>query len=193
MNTKLFRYFLQGLFYLAPFVVTIYILYEVIIFFDKLFLKITNINVPGIGILIMIVSVTILGLLTDMYLARPIIGYIQGIISKIPVVKEVYFPLKDIFDALLGKNRKFTKPVLVKVNPVTNVDKIGFIMQESLKELNIKENKVAVYFPHSYAFSGELYIVPAEYVTPLDIPASVALKFIVSGGAILQTKVTETN
>lgn len=193
MSKKLVTYFLQGLFYLAPLVVTLYILYQIIVFFDKLFLDITKLDVPGIGVLIMVVSVTLLGFLTDTYLARPIIGYIQGLLTKIPVIKEVYSPLKDIFDALLGKNRKFTKPVLAKVNPLTNVEKVGFIMQENLGDLSIPGNKVAVYFPHSYAFSGELYILPSENITPLDIPASVALKFIVSGGAIKQAKTTETN
>jgi len=53
--------------------------------------------------------------------------------------------------------------------------------QEDLSDLDIKE-KVAVYFPHSYNFSGELFIVPRELVRPVDIPSAEAMKFIVSGG-----------
>jgi len=58
---------------------------------------------------------------------------------------------------------------------------MGFVTQQNLSDLDIKE-KVAVYFPHSYNFSGELFIVPRELVRPLNIPAAEAMKFIVSGG-----------
>ena len=65
--------------------------------------------------------------------------------------------------------------------PFQILKKMGFVTQTDLTELKIKD-KVAVYFPHSYNFSGELFIVPNEHITPLDIPAAEAMKFIVSGG-----------
>jgi len=43
-------------------------------------------------------------------------------------------------------------------------------------------DKVSVYFPHSYNFSGEMFIVPKELVRPINIPPAEAMKFIVSGG-----------
>jgi uncharacterized membrane protein len=42
--------------------------------------------------------------------------------------------------------------------------------------------KVAVYLPHSYNFSGDLYIVPRENVTPVQASGTAIMKFIVSGG-----------
>ena len=45
-----------------------------------------------------------------------------------------------------------------------------------------REELLAVYFPHSYNFSGELVLVPAANVTYLDLPSSEVMKFIVSGG-----------
>ena len=42
--------------------------------------------------------------------------------------------------------------------------------------------RVAACLPHSFAWSGNLYIVPADHVTPLDAKAADVLKFIVSGG-----------
>ena len=44
------------------------------------------------------------------------------------------------------------------------------------------KDKVAVYFPHSYNFSGELFIVPRTQIKVLDLPASEVMKFVVSGG-----------
>jgi uncharacterized membrane protein len=64
-------------------------------------------------------------------------------------------------------------------NPL--VQKVGFITQETLAEIDLSKS-VAVYAPHSYAFSGDLYITKKENVTPLNISSSEAMKFVVSGG-----------
>jgi uncharacterized membrane protein len=93
----------------------------------------------------------------------------------------LYTSVNDLFAAFVGKEKRFKYPVLVKVNTISNLEKIGFITAEDLSEMKIVD-KVAVYFPHSYNFSGELFIVPRELITPLDIPSSEAMKFIVSGG-----------
>jgi uncharacterized membrane protein len=44
------------------------------------------------------------------------------------------------------------------------------------------DGMVAVYFPHSYNFSGELFMIESSAVQPLDMPPSEAMKFVVSGG-----------
>ena len=62
----------------------------------------------------------------------------------------------------------------------------------SLEELGIDGAKVAVYLPHSYNFSGNLFIVPANQVTPIDASASDVMKFIVSGGVTKLKKTTKT-
>jgi len=67
------------------------------------------------------------------------------------------------------------------VNNVSNLHKLGFLTQKDLSLLGSDE-LVAVYFPHSYNFSGELFLVPAGEVTPLDLPPAEVMKFIVSGG-----------
>jgi uncharacterized membrane protein len=67
------------------------------------------------------------------------------------------------------------------VNPISNLEKLGFLTEEDLSKLDEKE-KVAVYFPHSYNFSGELFIVPKNQVRSIAINPAVVMKFIVSGG-----------
>ena len=89
--------------------------------------------------------------------------------------------MNDLFSAFVGKERKFNKPVIVLVNPISNLEKLGFLTEEDLSELG-ENDKVAVYFPHSYNFSGELFIVPKSQVRSIDINPVVVMKFIVSGG-----------
>jgi len=95
----------------------------------------------------------------------------------------IYSSIRDLLSAFVGKEKKFNNPVLVKVNHLSNLEKLGFLTQDDLSHLGVEGKKVAVYFPHSYNFSGELFIVPIEHVRPVDITSVEHMKFIVSGGA----------
>ena len=106
---------------------------------------------------------------------------LEKMLSKAPIIQVVYTSIRDFLSAFVGKEKKFTQPVLVKVNKISDLEKIGFLTATDLSELNLRD-KVAVYFPHSYNFSGELFIVPRDQVIPLDIHPAEAMKFIVSGG-----------
>jgi uncharacterized membrane protein len=98
------------------------------------------------------------------------------------LVKVIYSSIKDLLSAFVGKERKFNTPVLVTVNPVSDLEKMGFLTQEDVSHIGIEGKKVAVYFPHSYNFSGEMFIVPAAQVKKINAAASDVMKFIVSGG-----------
>ena len=65
------------------------------------------------------------------------------------------------------------KPFFERLRPCSN---------EDLKSLGIKDGKVLVYLPHSYAFSGQLFVVDRSYITPIDRSSSEIMKLIVSGG-----------
>jgi uncharacterized membrane protein len=54
------------------------------------------------------------------------------------------------------------------------------------------KDKVAVYFPQSYTFAGDMFIVPAENVTPLDISPKDAMKFAVTGGVAKVSKIEKS-
>lgn len=182
---KLIDFFFQGLLYMAPFFITLYIMYLVFNFLDGLVQKyieqLLNIKIPGLGIIMLFLFITLVGYLGQRIITKPIKAIIARIISKAPVIQVVYSSIRDFLSAFVGKEKKFTQPVLVKVNKISDLEKIGFLTKTDLSEFNLQD-KVAVYFPHSYNFSGELFIVPKDSVTPLDIQPAEAMKFIVSGG-----------
>lgn len=182
---KLMHYFLQGLLYLAPTAITIYLIYIIFNVFDSrmriILVKLFHIDIPGTGILVLILFITLLGFFGRTIFFKPFSFAIDSVMAKAPVVKLVYSSIKDLMSAFVGNEKKFNRPVLVKVNHISELEKIGFITQTDLSELKIK-GKVSVYFPHSYNFSGEMFIVPVENVTPLDISPAEVMKFIVSGG-----------
>lgn len=182
---KLVNYFLQGLLYIAPLGITAYIIYSVFNFMDGLLqeylIKFFDIKIPGLGFLSLLIFLIFVGFIGRTFIAQPIKLLFTNIINRIPLLKFIYGAFNDLFSAFVGKEKKFSKPVLVKVNLNSDLEKLGFITEENLELLHIKD-KVAVYFPHSYNFSGELFIVPRANITPVDINSSDVMKFIVSAG-----------
>ncbi len=188
---KIVSYFFRGLIFIAPLGITIYALYLLFNLVDGILQKYIqqylDITIPGLGILVILIFITLLGFVGQTIIARPFKLFVERIIRQAPLVKVIYTSIKDLLSAFVGEERKFDKPVLVLVNPVTHLEKMGFMTQKDLSHLDILD-KVSVYFPHSYNFSGEMFIVPRENVRPLDVPAADAMKFIVSGGITTLSK-----
>jgi uncharacterized membrane protein len=126
--------------------------------------------------------ITLIGVLGSSILIKPILNSIDNFISRAPLVKIIYTSIKDFMSAFVGKEKKFTEPVLVKISKDSDVEKIGFITQRDLSALGIESGKVAVYLPFSYTFSGNLFIVPTENVKPLNANSTEIMKFVVSAG-----------
>ena len=182
---KLIYYFLQGILYIAPIGVTAYIIYLVFSFVDSLLketlVDLLDIYIPGLGLVVVIVLLILIGLIGQTIIARPIKFLFKRVLRRIPLLKVIFSAFNDLFSAFVGKERKFNRPVLVLVNPISNLEKLGFLTEDDLSIIDEKE-KVAVYFPHSYNFSGELFIVPKERVRPIDLNPAEVMKFIVSAG-----------
>jgi len=182
---KLFSYLVQGLLYSAPIAITVYIIYLTFNVVDGILKQTLNrilgVEIPGLGILIIILCLILIGYFGQTIIASPLKHLIKGLMERAPVLKVIYSAINDLFSAFVGKDKKFNRPVIVLVNPVSNLHKLGFLTEDDLSLINEKD-KVAVYFPHSYNFSGELFIVPKENVRPINLNPAEVMKFIVSAG-----------
>lgn len=189
---KLGSYFFQGVILVAPIAITLYILYAIFIKVDGWLVHnlepLIGFYLPGLGILILVVLLTLLGFIGQTALVRPVKKFGSNIIKRIPLLNLLYSALSDLFSAFVGTEKKFNTPVKVLFNEENNLWKLGFITKESLEELKLSE-MTAVYFPHSYNFSGELYVVPRERVQPLNVSPADMMKFVVSAGV---TKIEKT-
>jgi uncharacterized membrane protein len=174
---KIVRYFFSGTLFIVPLVATIYVIFLSFSWLDSLI----PLPYPGLGFAIIIVAITLFGYFTSNFLFQTLVTWFDSIVNKIPLVKLIYSSVKDLLNAFVGDKKKFTKPVLVTINKENQLHRIGFITQDDLGPLGLKD-MVVVYFPQSYAFAGDHFVVPKESVRPLDIPGHVAMKFIVSGG-----------
>ncbi|RZK68604.1 MAG: DUF502 domain-containing protein [Pedobacter sp.] len=135
--------------------------------------------IPGLGIVSVIIIILIVGIVATYLITEPIYNWVNKWLNKIPVFKFLYSSVKDLTEAFVGDEKKLNEPVLVSCDDGTK--KIGFLTQKDLSILGLQD-EVAVYFPWSYSFAGQLVIVKAECVRPLHISSAQAMKFIVSGG-----------
>ncbi len=184
---KLTGYFLQGLLYVAPISLTFYVIYWLFVFTDNLlqsfFKDLIGISIPGLGVVVIIIGLIILGLVGQTIIAKPFRLFLNNVIYKIPILKLIYSSLKDFFSAFVGKEKKFNKPVKVRLNKNDNFLRIGFLTNENLKGFQA-EDFVAVYFPFSYTFTGETFLIPKEFVEPINIAPTEVIKFLMAGGVV---------
>jgi len=190
--SQLIRYFGQGLLFVVPISATLLVLYYLFEKVDKLL----PIGIPGLGLIIIIVGITIIGFVGTRLVTTPTFKRINNIINKTPLIKIIYSSVKDLLSAFVGSKKKFTEPVIVKINNDSDVKQIGFLTQTDLIDLGIKGDYVSVYVPFSYSIMGNVYIVPRINVEKLDSSPTETMKFVVSGGITNvkeQRKIEENN
>lgn len=173
---RIISYFLRGMLFVTPLAVTFYIIYQTILFLDNLIPT----PIPGIGILMVIALITFVGYLASLFFAKPIFEWFERGLVKIPLVNLIYTSIKDLMGAFVGDKKKFSSPVKVQLSDT--FIRLGFVTQEDMSMVG-EPDMVAVYFPHSYNVSGNVFLVPKDKVTPLiGVKSSDVMKFMVSGG-----------
>lgn len=174
---KLLHYFFRGLLFVVPLALTIYIIVEALNFIDGLI----NLEIPGLGLLIILLNITFIGYLTSTFITKPFFVWLEGTVTKIPLANIIYTSVKDLIGAFVGDKKKFNVPVVVSFNEERTILKVGFITRDDLSVLNLP-GYTSVYLPHSYNFSGNHFIVERKMIEPLDMNGADAMKFVVSGG-----------
>jgi uncharacterized membrane protein len=170
-------YFFRGLLFVVPLALTIYVIFQSLDWIDSLI----PIEFPGLGLVIIISTVTLLGFLVSFFITRPFFEYFEKYLIKIPLVNIIYTSLKDLIGAFVGDQKKFNKPVLVAMDERNILLKLGFVTNENLEQIDLP-GYISVYMPHSYAWSGNQFLVDKKFVTPLNMSSTAAMKFVVSGG-----------
>ena len=172
---RIISYFFQGLLYILPIRLTVYVIVELFILLESL----NPFDTPGLGLILILIVITLTGYIGSLYL-NTVFNKVEKWFERVPLIKIIYSSIKDLISAFVGQKKRFTEPVLVKIAP--EVEKIGFITCKDLSKIGINENKVGVYLPFSYALTGNFIIVPAQNIRLLDVPSAEIMKYIISGG-----------
>lgn len=167
---------------IGPLAISVWVITTILETLDGLITKHLEVSFPGLGLLIIVPGLALLGWIGGSIIAKPFIGSFNRLLKRAPFINMIYTSIKDVLSAFVGQKKKFNQPVMVKMNESAELYKLGYITEENLSGLGVEENIIAVYLPHSYNFSGNLYLVPAKNVKKIDYNSGKLMKFIVSGG-----------
>ncbi len=190
-------YFLAGVLVTAPLGITGYLAWVIVEFIDH---SVTPLlpakynpetylpfSLPGLGVLILIVILTLIGALTAGLLGRWLLHTGERILNRMPVVRSIYSAIKQIFETVMGQqSNAFREAVLVEY-PRRGIWAIAFITGVTEGEVQnlTEEETVNIFLPTTpNPTSGFLLFVPKEEVVPLDMSVEEAIKMVISGGIV---------
>ena len=180
---KAIQFFFQGLIFTAPLGLTAWVLYKVYQILGEIGLFESSLA----NLVVLLCSITLLGSLASSLFGKPFFSLLEKVLESTPMIKIIYSSIKDLIEAFVGDKKKFDKPVMVTLSKDSNLKKLGFITQEDMNSFGLGDEIVAVYMPHSYAFSGTLFLVSRENIEFLNPGSAEVMKFIVSGGVAAPT------
>ena len=170
------RSFAQGLLVLAPVAITIWVVFFTVTTLDRWL----NTRIPGLGIVIAAIGITVIGYLTGNVVGNKLLSWLEAGMQRVPLIRILYNALRDLFGAFVGSQRKFDKPVAVEMN-AHGLKVLGFLTAQHFDDPQL-EGHVSVYLPESYNFAGNLVVVPTGRVQALDADGAEFMAFLVSGG-----------
>ena len=190
-------YFLAGILVTAPLGITGYLAWVIVGFIDHSITPLVPdqynpetylpFSLPGLGVLILILVLTLIGALTAGLLGRWLVHTGERILNRMPVIRSFYSATKQIFQTVLAqKSNAFREAVLVEY-PRRGIWAIAFITGTTKGEVqNLTEQEtVNIFLPTTpNPTSGFLLFVPKEDVVPLDMNVEDAIKMVISGGIV---------
>jgi len=184
--------FIAGLFIVIPIGITIFILKFLFNFtdgilssyLDRLFNIITGheLHVPGLGIITGAVVIYLAGLLATNVLGTQLLKLGDRLLSRIPLVSSIYSSSKQLTKVFREGKSSYRRAVFVEW-PRPGVKAVGFVTAEVERN---GERLVVVYVPTMpNPTSGFALFFREEDVVDSGMTVEEALKFVVSGGAIV--------
>jgi uncharacterized membrane protein len=197
---RLRNYFLTGLVVTVPLFLTVYLTWSFIVWVDSWVTPIIpaaytpdaflTFHVPGFGLMVALVFITLLGFLTANLVGRKLVAYGEWIVNRTPLIRNLYRGLKQIVErAVSTGNRPFQTVGLIEY-PRAGIWSVVFVMNTARGELRRRisesgEDILSVFVPTTpTALTGYVVLVPRSKCFILDMPAEDALKMIISAGVV---------
>lgn len=193
---RLRAYFLAGILVAAPIAITGYSVWWFISFIDNTVRPLIPagylpenylpFSIPGIGVFIVIVTLTLIGAFAAGYVGRLLLRVGEGVVDRMPVVRSVYSAVKQIVETVLAKKSNAFREVVMVEYPRHGLWSLGFITGSAHPEIQrvSAQEMVHVFIPCAPPTAGYLVIVPRQDVVVLDMTVEDGLKLVVSGGIV---------
>lgn len=183
--------FIAGLLVCIPAIITIVILEWLFRFIDGLLSPaiegIIGRHVPGLGFVATIVMIFLLGLISTNVVGRKVLIWLEGWILRVPILKTIYNPTKQLVDALSPENRGAFKDFVIVEYPRAGLYSFGFLTKEAVLKAGgdspeSEKGLCAVYIPTNHLYLGDIVLVKKEDIIYTGIPIDQGIKIIISGG-----------
>jgi uncharacterized membrane protein len=193
---RLQGYFLAGLVIAAPLVLTITISWWFVQWIDSLvdpFIppfsrpdSYLRFSIPGFGLIVAIIFITLLGFLARNYVGNRLVGMGESMLGRMPVVRGLYRGLKQIFETVITTRAKAFQTVGLIEYPRRGTWAVVFVADDARGEIEHHLNEtVAVFLPTTpNPTSGFLLFVKRSELTILDMSLEDAAKLVISGGLV---------
>jgi uncharacterized membrane protein len=190
------KYFITGLLIWIPLAITVWVLSLIVRTMDQSLLllptairpeTLLGIYIPGIGALLTILIVLVTGLVTTNIVGQRLVRYWEGILSRIPVVKSIYYSVKQISDTVISGNGDAFRQVLLVRYPHPEAWSVAFQTGVPAEEVSKSsgEELVSVFIPTAPSpVNGFFFFVRKQDTIELDMSVDDALKYIVSMGVV---------
>lgn len=188
---KLTEIFFRGLFTLLPIIITFYVLSSGIIILENIlghFLRaqLNDNYIPGLGFTLALLIIFLFGLLITSFITKSIWEQIEVRLTRVPLIKALYSPLKDLMGLFSNTGKKDLKSVVsIEISP--GVQMVGLVTRDQFEDIPEiaksypQMNLIAVFIPLSYALGGYTVLVEKNRVTKMDIPVEKALSLAITG------------
>lgn len=200
LGARVRRWFLTGILVTAPIGITLYLAWIFLVFVDS---KVTPLipyqynpntylpfSMPGLGLLIAVVFFIIVGWFARNIFGRIVIRVSEAILDRLPVVRTIYYALKQIFETLMTSKSQAFREVVLFEYPRKGVWALGFVTGVTAGEPKrmLNSDYVNVYLPTTpNPAQGFLLFVPRHELIPMKMTIEEGLKMAVSGGIIAPT------
>lgn len=182
------KVFFRGLITLLPITLTIYILYSAIIILENILGSLLRYlfpyyYIPGFGFFLTLTLIYLFGLLLNNYITGRALLALEDRLTKVPLIKAVYSPLRDLMNLFSQSGKKDMGSVVLVQLPHMGMQMLGIVTRENINDLQLPastDQHIAVYFPFSYALGGNTFLVPRSSITEIDMPIEKAMSLAIT-------------
>ncbi len=190
------KYFITGLLIWIPLVITAWVLTVIIGTMDQSLRLLPQaihpeyllgFHIPGAGTVLTLVIVFMTGLVTANFIGQKLVRFWEALLSRIPIVKSIYYSVKQVSDTLFsGSGDAFRKVLLVRY-PHPEAWSVAFQTGTPTSDVSqhCDDDLVSVFIPTAPSpVNGFFFFVRKRDTVELDMSVDDALKYIVSMGVV---------
>ena len=197
LGHRLRNWFFAGIIVTAPIGLTVWLIWSFIAYVDRNVISLLPdryhpetylpFSVPGLGLVIGVVGLTLIGFLTTNILGRWLVRIGEKLVARMPIIRGLYGALKQLFETMLAQKATAFRQVALIEWPHAGMWTLAFVTTSETGEVGrrLGGDVVGLYVPTTPNPTGGyfVYLRRADLVI-LDMSVDEAMKHIISTGVV---------